>query len=183
MSKNQFGLIGLAVMGQNLVLNAADHGFRVSVYNRTAEKTNEFLAGEAKGKSITATYTLKEFVDSLERPRIIQIMVKAGGAVDDVISRLKPLLDKGDIIIDGGNSFFLETERRARELESLGLSFIGMGVSGGEEGARHGPSLMPGCTREAYTFIEPIMTAIAAKAPADNAPCVAYRPRRGRSLR
>ena len=105
MPKNQFGLIGLAVMGQNLVLNAADHGFLVSVYNRSADKTNEFLAGEAKGKTITAAYTLREFVDSLERPRIIQIMVKAGVAVDEVINQLKPLLDKGDIVIDGGNSF------------------------------------------------------------------------------
>lgn len=174
MPKNQFGLIGLAVMGQNLVLNAADHGIRVSVYNRSADKTNEFLAGEAKGKSITAAYTLREFVDSLERPRIIQIMVKAGVAVDEVINQLKPLLDKGDIVIDGGNSFFPDTERRAKELEAVGLRFIGMGVSGGEEGARHGPSLMPGGTREAYAFIEPIMKAIAAKAPADNVPCVAY---------
>lgn len=174
MSKNQFGLIGLAVMGQNLVLNAADRGFRVSVFNRTSEKTDEFMAGEARGKSITATYTMEEFVESLERPRIIQIMVKAGRPVDDVINQLKPLLDKGDIIIDGGNSFFADTERRARELESVNLCFIGMGVSGGEEGARHGPSLMPGGTKEAYTIIEPLVTAIAAKAPADGAPCVAY---------
>src|SRR5574337_1664685 len=174
MSNNQFGLIGLAVMGQNLVLNAADHGFRVSVFNRTAEKTDEYMAGEARGKSITATYTLKEFVDSLRRPRTIQIMVKAGGPVDDVINQLKPLLDEGDIIIDGGNSFFSDTERRARELESVNLRFIGMGVSGGEEGARHGPSLMPGGTKKAYAIIEPLVTAIAAKAPSDGAPCVAY---------
>ncbi|GAN31818.1 MAG: NADP-dependent phosphogluconate dehydrogenase [Candidatus Brocadia sp. AMX2] len=174
MSKNQFGLIGLAVMGQNLVLNAADHGFRVSVFNRTAEKTDEFMAGEARGKSITATYTKEEFVDSLERPRTVQIMVKAGGPVDDVINQLKPLLDAGDIIIDGGNSFFPDTERRARELESINLRFIGMGVSGGEEGARYGPSLMPGGTKEAYTIIEPLVTAIAAKAPSDGAPCVTF---------
>lgn len=174
MSKNQFGLIGLAVMGQNLVLNAADHGFRVSVFNRTAEKTDEFMTGEARGKSITATYTKEEFVDSLERPRTVQIMVKAGGPVDDVINQLKPLLDAGDIIIDGGNSFFPDTERRARELESINLRFIGMGVSGGEEGARYGPSLMPGGTKEAYTIIEPLVTAIAAKAPSDGAPCVTF---------
>lgn len=174
MSKNQFGLIGLAVMGQNLVLNAADHGFRVSVFNRTAEKTDEFMAGEARGKGITATYTMEEFVDSLEHPRTIQIMVKAGGPVDDVINQLKPLLDAGDIIIDGGNSFFSDTERRARELESINLRFIGMGVSGGEEGARYGPSLMPGGTKEAYAIIEPLITAIAAKAPSDDAPCVTY---------
>jgi len=174
MSKNQFGLIGLAVMGQNLVLNAADHGFSVSVYNRTAAKTDEFMAGEAKEKKISATYTLEEFVTSLERPRTIQIMVQAGGPVDAVINQLKPLLEEGDIIIDGGNSFFPDTERRAKELEAAKLRFIGMGVSGGEEGARYGPSLMPGGTKEAYAFIEPLVTAIAAKAPADGAPCVTY---------
>lgn len=174
MPKNQFGLIGLAVMGQNLVLNAADHGFRVSIYNRTADKTAEFMAGEAGGKRITAFSTIKELVNSLERPRIIQIMVKAGMPVDDVINQLKPLLDKDDILIDGGNSFFLDTEQRTKELESVNLNFIGMGVSGGEEGARFGPSLMPGGTREAYAIIEPLVKAIAAKAPADGAPCVAY---------
>jgi len=174
MAKNQFGLIGLAVMGQNLVLNAADHGFSVSVYNRTAAKTEEFMAGEAKEKAITPTYTLEEFVASLERPRTIQIMVQAGGPVDAVIGQLKPLLEEGDIIIDGGNSFFPDTERRAKELEAAHLRFIGMGVSGGEEGARFGPSLMPGGTKEAYSFIEPLVTAIAAKAPADGAPCVTY---------
>jgi 6-phosphogluconate dehydrogenase len=174
MSKNQFGLIGLAVMGQNLVLNAADHGFSVSVFNRTGSKTEKFMTGEAKDKNITATYTLEEFVASLERPRIMQIMVQAGAPVDAVINQLRPLLDEGDIIIDGGNSYFPDTERRARELEAVNLRFIGMGVSGGEEGARYGPSLMPGGTREAYGFIEPLVTAIAAKAPADNAPCVTY---------
>jgi 6-phosphogluconate dehydrogenase len=174
MSKNQFGLIGLAVMGQNLVLNAADHGFSVSVFNRTAAKTEEFMAGEARDKKITANYTLEDFVASLERPRIMQIMVQAGGPVDAVINQLKPLLEQGDIIIDGGNSFFPDTERRAKELEAAKLRFIGMGVSGGEEGARYGPSLMPGGTREAYAFIEPLVTAIAAKAPSDGAPCVTY---------
>jgi len=174
MSKNQFGLIGLAVMGQNLVLNAADHGFSVSVFNRTTSKTEEFMAGEAKDKNITGTVTLEEFVASLERPRIIQIMVQAGGPVDAVIGQLKPLLDEGDIIIDGGNSYFPDTERRAKELEAAKLRFIGMGVSGGEEGARFGPSLMPGGTQEAYGFIEPLVTAISAKAPADGEPCVTY---------
>ena len=174
MSKNQFGLIGLAVMGQNLVLNAADHGFSVSVYNRTSSKTDEFMAGEAGDKAITPTYSLEEFVESLEKPRIIQIMVKAGGPVDAVIEQLKPLLDEGDIIIDGGNSFFPDTERRAKDLEAANLRFIGMGVSGGEEGARLGPSMMPGGTEEAYGFIEPLVTAISAKAPADGAPCVTY---------
>ncbi|WP_347273910.1 NADP-dependent phosphogluconate dehydrogenase [Candidatus Kuenenia sp.] len=174
MQKNTFGLIGLAVMGQNLVLNVADHGFSVSVYNRTAERTNEFMLGEAKNKKIAATYSIKEFVASLERPRIIQIMVKAGGAVDAVIAELKPWLDEGDIIIDGGNSYFTDTERRTKELESNKLRYIGMGVSGGEEGARYGPSLMPGGTKEAYALIEPLMSAIAAKAPEDGLPCVAY---------
>jgi 6-phosphogluconate dehydrogenase len=174
MSKNQFGLIGLAVMGQNLVLNAADHGFTVSVYNRTGSKTEKFMEGEAKDKEILATYTLEEFVESLERPRTIQIMVQAGAPVDAVIEQLTPLLDEGDIIIDGGNSFFPDTERRARELEAINLRFIGMGVSGGEEGARFGPSLMPGGTKEAYGILEPLLTAISAKAPADNAPCVTY---------
>ncbi|MEM7344852.1 MAG: NADP-dependent phosphogluconate dehydrogenase [Chloroflexota bacterium] len=131
-------------------------------------------AGEAKDKAITATYSLEAFVESLERPRTIQIMVKAGKPVDAVIDQLKPLLDEGDIIIDGGNSFFPDTERRAKALEAEKLRFIGMGVSGGEEGARLGPSLMPGGTQEAYKFIEPLVTAIAAKAPADNAPCVTY---------
>jgi 6-phosphogluconate dehydrogenase len=174
MSKNQFGLIGLAVMGQNLVLNAADHGFSVSVFNRTTSKTEEFMAGEAKDKNITGTVTLEEFVASLERPRIIQIMVQAGRPVDAVIGQLRPLLDEGDIIIDGGNSYFPDTERRAKELEAANLRFIGMGVSGGEEGARFGPSLMPGGTQEAYGFIEPLVKAIAAKAPADDEPCVTY---------
>nr|HMQ52533.1 NAD(P)-binding domain-containing protein [Anaerolineae bacterium] len=130
MSNNQFGLIGLAVMGQNLVLNAADHGFSVSVYNRTASKTDEFMAGEAQEKNITPAYTLEEFVASLQRPRTIQIMVKAGAPVDAVIDQLKPLLDEGDIIIDGGNSFFPDTERRAKDLEAINLRFVGMGVSG-----------------------------------------------------
>lgn len=174
MTKNQFGLIGLAVMGQNLVLNAADQGFSVSVYNRTSSKTEDFMAGEANQKAITATYSLEEFVGSLERPRKVQLMVKAGSPVDAVIDQLKPLLDEGDIIIDGGNSYFPDTERRAKDLEAAGLRFIGMGVSGGEEGARHGPSLMPGGTPEAYQHIEPLVTAMAAKAPADGAPCVTY---------
>lgn len=174
MQKNKFGLIGLAVMGQNLVLNLADHGFGVSVFNRTAEKTDEFMSGEAKNKRITATYSLRELVASLARPRTIQLMVKAGGAVDAVIAELRPLLDSGDIIIDGGNSYFKDTERRTKELESGNLRYIGLGVSGGEEGARFGPSLMPGGTKEAYAMIEPLMTVIAAKSSVDGSPCVAY---------
>lgn len=174
MSNNQFGLIGLAVMGQNLVLNAADHGFKVAVFNRTGSKTEEFMRGEAKEKSIEAFYTLEEFVASLQRPRRIQIMVQAGRPVDLVIDQLKPLLDPGDIIIDGGNSFFPDTERRAKALEAEGFRYIGMGVSGGEEGARFGPSMMPGGTTEAYQFIEPLVQAISAKAQADGEPCVTY---------
>jgi 6-phosphogluconate dehydrogenase len=174
MAENQFGLIGLAVMGQNLVLNAADNGFRVAVYNRTAAKTQEFMQGEAAHKSIQAFYSLPEFVASLARPRLIQIMVQAGKPVDLVIDQLKPLLEPGDIIIDGGNSFFPDTERRAKALEAEGFRYIGMGVSGGEEGARFGPSMMPGGTTEAYQFIEPLVTAIAAKAPTDGQPCVTY---------
>jgi 6-phosphogluconate dehydrogenase len=174
MAENQFGLIGLAVMGQNLVLNAADNGFRVAVFNRTGAKTEEFMKGEAAQKSIEAFYALDEFVASLARPRLIQIMVQAGKPVDLVIDQLKPLLDPGDIIIDGGNSFFPDTERRARALEAEGFRYIGMGVSGGEEGARFGPSMMPGGTTEAYQFIEPLVTALSAKAPSDGRPCVTY---------
>lgn len=173
MTKQQFGLIGLAVMGQNLVLNVERNGFNVAVYNRTASKTEAFMAGPASGKGIEAAYSLEDFVNALERPRTIQIMVQAGPAVDAVIDQLKPLLDEGDLIIDGGNSFFRDTERRAKDLEAAGLSFLGLGVSGGEEGALWGPSLMPGGTKAAYARVEPILTAIAAKAR-DGEPCVTY---------
>ena len=145
MKLSDIGLIGLAVMGQNLVLNMEGKGYSVSVYNRTAERTKEFMSGAAKGrKGITAAYTLEDFVTSLARPRKIIIMVKAGQAVDGVIDKLVPLLDKGDIVMDGGNSYFKDTVRRARELENKGIHFMGVGVSGGEEGALKGPSIMPG---------------------------------------
>ncbi|RME83863.1 MAG: NADP-dependent phosphogluconate dehydrogenase, partial [Caldilineae bacterium] len=142
MTQSDIGLIGLAVMGQNLVLNMERNGFAVSVYNRTTAKTERFAAGPAAGKNITPTYTLEELVSSLKRPRKVMIMVQAGRAVDAVIGQLKPLLEEGDLIIDGGNSFFQDTERRSRELEAAGLRYLGVGVSGGEEGALWGPSLM-----------------------------------------
>jgi 6-phosphogluconate dehydrogenase len=174
MTKQVFGMIGLGVMGQNFVLNVERNGFGVAVYNRTAETTEKYIAGPAAGKNIKPAYTLKEFVDALESPRKIMLLVKAGAPVDATIQQLIPLLDKGDLIIDGGNSFFLDTERRAKELESQGFNFFGMGVSGGEEGALWGPSLMPGGSRDAYKEVKPIMNAVAAKAEEDGEPCVTY---------
>jgi 6-phosphogluconate dehydrogenase len=174
MDKQVFGLIGLGVMGQNFVLNVERNGYGVAVYNRTAETTDKYIAGPAAGKNIKPAYTLKEFVDSLESPRKIMLLVKAGAPVDATIQQLIPLLDIGDLIIDGGNSFFTDTERRAKELESQGFNFFGMGVSGGEEGALRGPSLMPGGSRDAYKEVEPIMSAVAAKADEDGEPCVTY---------
>ena len=174
MNKQVFGLIGLGVMGQNFVQNVERNGFSAAVYNRSAETTEKFIGGLAAGKNIKPAYTLKEFVDSLESPRKIMLLVKAGAPVDATIQQLIPLLAKGDLIIDGGNSFFLDTERRAKELESQGFNFFGMGVSGGEEGALWGPSLMPGGSRDAYKEVEPIMNAVAAKAEEDGEPCVTY---------
>ncbi|MEB3288920.1 MAG: NADP-dependent phosphogluconate dehydrogenase [Leptolyngbya sp.] len=167
-----FGVIGLAVMGENLALNVERNGFPVAVYNRTAQVTQSFMERRAQGKNVKPTYSLEEFVASLERPRRILLMVKAGGAVDAVIDQLRPLLQEGDMIIDGGNSLYDDTERRTKDLESTGLRFIGMGVSGGEEGALNGPSLMPGGTRAAYDSIEPIVQKIAAQV--DDGPCVTY---------
>ena len=167
-----FGVIGLAVMGENLALNVERNGFPIAVYNRSREKTDEFMKTRAVGKNVKAGYTLEEFVGLLERPRKILIMVKAGAPVDAVIEQLKPLLDEGDILIDGGNSLFTDSDRRAADLESAKFTFIGMGVSGGEEGALNGPSLMPGGTRSAYQFLEPIFTKIAAKV--DDGACVTY---------
>jgi 6-phosphogluconate dehydrogenase len=167
-----FGVIGLAVMGENLALNVERNGFPVAVYNRSREKTDRFMAERAGDKNVKATYSLEDFVASLERPRRILVMVKAGGPVDAVIGQLKPLLEAGDMIIDGGNSLYEDTERRVKDLEPSGLGFIGMGVSGGEEGALNGPSLMPGGTRAAYGEIEHIVTKIAAQV--DDGPCVTY---------
>jgi len=166
------GLIGLAVMGQNLVLNMEDHGFKGAVYNRTKSKTDDFLAGPAKGKSITGCYSLEELVSSLKRPRRVMLMIKAGKPVDQNIEQLTPLLEAGDIIIDGGNSYFKDTERRLAELQQKGILYVGTGISGGEEGARHGPSIMPGGSPEAWPHVKDILQAIAAKAgPNKDIPC------------
>ncbi|MGP1381978.1 MAG: NADP-dependent phosphogluconate dehydrogenase [Thainema sp.] len=172
MTQQSFGVIGLAVMGENLALNVERNGFPVAVYNRTRSKTDDFMKERAEGKNIKPTYSLEEFVASLERPRRILVMVKAGKPVDLVIEQLKPLLDPDDMIIDGGNSLYQDTERRVQDLESTGLRFIGMGVSGGEEGALNGPSMMPGGTKAAYDSIEPIVTKIAAQV--DDGACVTY---------
>ncbi|NEO55021.1 MAG: decarboxylating NADP(+)-dependent phosphogluconate dehydrogenase [Okeania sp. SIO3B5] len=172
MGQQKFGVIGLAVMGENLALNVERNGFPISVYNRSSDKTEKFMAERAQGKNVHAAYTLEDFVQSLERPRRILVMVKAGGPVDKVIEQLKPLLDKDDMIIDGGNSLYEDTERRTKDLESTGLGFMGMGVSGGEEGALWGPSLMPGGTEASYKELEAILTKIAAQV--DDGPCVTY---------
>lgn len=173
MHKSDLGLIGLAVMGQNLVLNMERNGYAVMVYNRTREKSDAFLRGEAAGKRIAAAYSLKELVGSLKRPRVLILMIKAGPPVDQIIDDLSPYLEKGDLIIDGGNSFFLDTQRRAQSLENKGLNYLGVGISGGEEGALWGPSIMPGGSRQAYQQVEPIFSAIAARAD-DGQPCVTY---------
>ncbi|KGF72667.1 6-phosphogluconate dehydrogenase [Neosynechococcus sphagnicola sy1] len=172
MAQQSFGVIGLAVMGENLALNVERNGFPISVYNRSPEKTDAFMAERAQGKQVYAAYSIQDFVASLERPRKILIMVKAGAPVDAMIEQLKPLLDEGDILIDGGNSLYTDTARRAHDLESAQFTFIGMGVSGGEEGALNGPSLMPGGTKVAYEALEPILTKIAAQV--DDGPCVTY---------
>jgi len=172
MTLQSFGVIGLAVMGENIALNVERNGFPIAVYNRSREKTDAFMEKRAQGRNVKAAFTLEEFVGLLERPRKILVMVKAGGPVDKVIEQLTPLLDEGDIIIDGGNSLYEDTERRTRELEPKGFRFIGMGVSGGEEGALNGPSLMPGGTESSYQYLSPILTKIAAQV--DDGPCVAY---------
>ena len=171
MSNNQsdIGLIGLAVMGENLVLNMESKGFSVSVYNRTSAVTEKFAQGRAKGKKIHAAKTLEEFVESLARPRKAMIMVKAGAPVDAVIDQLVPLLEKGDIIIDGGNSLWTDTQRREKALKEKGLHFVGTGVSGGEEGALKGPSIMPGGSEESWKFVGPIFRKISAIV--DGEPC------------
>lgn len=171
MTKQQFGVIGLAVMGKNLAMNIESRGYIVSVFNRSKEKTEEMLQ-ETEGKNIFGTYTMEEFVQSLEVPRKIMLMVKAGPATDATIEQLKPLLDKGDIVIDGGNTFFVDTQRRNKELSELGIHFIGTGVSGGEEGALKGPSIMPGGQKEAYELVAPIFQDISAKV--NDEPCTTY---------
>jgi 6-phosphogluconate dehydrogenase len=168
-----FGVVGLEVMGRNIAQNIERNGFPVAVFNRTYSKTEDFMNGPARGKNFKAGKTLEEFVKLLDRPRRILLMVKAGYATDATIQAIKPLLEPGDILIDGGNSFYADTERRARELESSGIKFFGMGVSGGEEGALWGPSIMPGGDVEAYKHLQPVLEKIAAKA-ADGQPCVTY---------
>lgn len=170
MKKTDIGVIGLAVMGENLVMNMESKGFSVSVFNRTTEKVTHFIEGRAKGKRIVGAFSLQEFVSQLSTPRKVLIMVKAGKPVDDMIDQLIPLMEKGDIIIDGGNSHFPDTIRRTAYVESKGLLYVGMGVSGGEEGALNGPSLMPGGSRAAWQTIKPIVQAISAKVE-DGSPC------------
>jgi 6-phosphogluconate dehydrogenase len=164
------GLIGLAVMGENLVLNMESHGYTVAVYNRTQARVNDFVAGRAKGKHIIGCHSVKELVAALKRPRKVMMMVKAGPAVDQVIEEVAPLLEPGDILIDGGNTHYPDTTRRTRALKARGLLYIGTGVSGGEEGALKGPSIMPGGDPAAWPHVKPIFQAIAAKAP-DGSPC------------
>jgi 6-phosphogluconate dehydrogenase len=178
MGNANIGLIGLAVMGQNLVLNLERNGFAVAVFNRTTATMTEFVAAHP-GKQLIPCATLEELVVNLERPRRILIMVKAGKPVDAVIEGLVPLLDPGDLIMDGGNSYFPDTERRSVELTAQGLNFMGVGISGGEEGALWGPSIMPGGPRETWAMVKPIFEAISAKAPEDGKPCVVYLGPRG----
>ncbi len=167
------GLVGLAVMGQNLALNMADHGYTVAVFNRTVSKVDEFLAGPAAGAGVIGAHSVEELAAALKRPRKVMLMVKAGQAVDDTIARLLPQLEPGDVVIDGGNSNFEDSIRRCRQLEERGLLFVGAGISGGEEGARHGPSIMPGGSPEAWPHVKEIFQAIAAKVDGGT-PCCAW---------
>jgi 6-phosphogluconate dehydrogenase len=172
MKECDIGVIGLAVMGQNLALNMARNSFMVAVYNRTGAKTEAFIEGPGAGTNITATYSLEELVGALKRPRLVMMMVQPGAPVDEVIAQLMPYLEPGDVIMDGGNSFFPDTERRSQELETRGFKYLGVGISGGEGGALWGPSIMPGGQHSAYILAEAILTAIAARA--DGEPCVTY---------
>ena len=164
------GLIGLAVMGQNLVLNMNDHGFKVAVFNRTVSKVDDFIAEEAKGTNVVGAHSIQEFVSLLKRPRRVMFMVKAGDTVDQMIDHVLPLLEAGDILIDGGNSLFTDSNRRSKALAEKGILFVGTGVSGGEEGARFGPSIMPGGNPAAWPHVKDIFQAIAAKVE-DGTPC------------
>jgi 6-phosphogluconate dehydrogenase len=170
-SEAQFGMIGLAVMGSNLALNVEDHGFTVAVWNREPERVRQFMAENA-GKKFIGTVELQDFVRALERPRRIMLLIKAGAPVDQMLDRLQPMLEEGDVVIDGGNSWFKDTQARTARLADTKLHFVGSGVSGGEDGARYGPSLMPGGTRESWDSIRPIFEAIAAKS--DSGACVTY---------
>jgi 6-phosphogluconate dehydrogenase len=171
MSSADIGLIGLAVMGQNLVMNMNDHGFTVAVFNRTTTKVDEFLAAAASGSQVLGAHSIEELVSLLKAPRQIMLMVKAGEVVDHYITSLVPHLDEGDIIIDGGNSLYTDTERRVKDLAEQGIQFVGTGVSGGEEGARYGPSIMPGGNAAAWPAVKPILQAISAKVGKDDEPC------------
>ncbi|MGB5241381.1 MAG: NADP-dependent phosphogluconate dehydrogenase [Prochlorococcaceae cyanobacterium] len=172
MSKAHFGLIGLGVMGENLVLNAERNGYSSVVFNRTYAKTEDFLNGRAAGLNIIGAHTLEEFVGALERPRRILMMIKAGTPIDAMIAQISPLLEDGDLLIDGGNSLYTDTERRVKELESQSFGYIGMGVSGGAKGALEGPSMMPGGTKAAYDAIEGLVCKMAAQV--EDGPCVTY---------
>jgi 6-phosphogluconate dehydrogenase len=171
MTQSQFGMIGLGVMGANLALNIEDHGFSVAVWNREPERVRQFMS-ENNGKKLIGTVELPDFVRALERPRRIMMMIKAGPPVDEMLDKLLPLLEEGDVVIDGGNSWFKDTQARNARLANTKLHFVGSGVSGGEEGARYGPSLMPGGTRESWECIQQVFEAIAAKS--DSGPCVTY---------
>jgi len=172
MTKAHFGLVGLGVMGENLVLNAERNGFSSVVYNRTYQKTEDFLLGRGLNKSIQGAKDLQEFVSKLERPRRVLMMVKAGAATDAVINQISPFLEEGDLLIDGGNAQFMDTERRVKELESKSFGYIGMGVSGGAKGALEGPSMMPGGTKTSYDAIESLLNKMAAQV--EDGPCVTY---------
>src|SRR6202166_318993 len=157
------GLIGLAVMGQNLVLNMNDHGYKVAVFNRTTSKVDEFIDKQAKGTQVVGTHSIRNMCDVLKPPRRIMMMVKAGKVVDETIEQIVPHLEKGDTVIDGGNSLYTDTDRRTKDLAAKGILFVGTGVSGGEDGARHGPSIMPGGNPEAWPHVKDILRSIAAK--------------------
>jgi 6-phosphogluconate dehydrogenase len=165
-----FGMVGLAVMGQNLVLNLADHGYSVAVFNRTTARMDEFLQGEAAGRPIVGTHEIEELCRRLKRPRRVMMMVKAGAVVDQTIAQIAPHLERGDVLIDGGNSLFTDSDRRTRELAARGILYVATGVSGGEDGARHGPSIMPGGNPEAWPLLRPVLQSIAARA-VDGSPC------------
>src|SRR6266550_1248010 len=173
MSANcDIGLVGLAVMGENLALNIESRGYSVAVFNRTTSKVDELIAGRAKGKKFVGCHSIEDLVVNLAKPRKVMMMVKAGPAVDDIIESLIPLLERGDIIIDGGNTYYADTERRTKYVEDNGLLYVGTGVSGGEEGALKGPSMMPGGSRDAWPAVKPIFQAIAAKVgPKADIPC------------
>ena len=173
MALQAFGIVGMEVMGKNIALNIEEKGFPIAVYNRTVSKADEFKT-ENPGKNIQVGHSPEEFCKLLDKPRRILLMVKAGGPTDATIKALQPFLEKDDILIDGGNALYTDTERRETELRPTGIKFFGMGVSGGEEGARHGPSMMPGGDRESYEALKPVLEKIAAKAPSDGVPCVTY---------